>query len=70
MSEFGTECQKRKMGANVGKSKVMKCSRCVNVGRMHVRLNGEPLGKVHCFQFKWQSMVQRMNDGYKAWGAL
>ena len=33
---------------NVGKSSVMKCSRCVNVGRMHVRLNGEPLEEVDC----------------------
>ena len=35
---------------NVGKSKVMKCSRCGNVGRMHVILNGEPLAEVDCFK--------------------
>ena len=28
---------------NVGKSKVMRCSRYGNGGRMHVTLNGEPL---------------------------
>ena len=29
----------------------MRCSRYVNVGRMHVRLNGEPLEEVDCFNY-------------------
>ena len=45
VSEFGRVCERRKLRVNVGKSKVMRCSRYVNVGRMHVRLNGEPLKK-------------------------
>ena len=36
---------------NVGKSKVMRCSRYVNVGRMNVRLNCEALEKVDCFKY-------------------
>ena len=47
---------------NVGKSKVMRCSRYANVGRMHMRLNDVPLEEVDCFKFlgsqlrKWQRM--------------
>ena len=36
---------------NVGKSKVMGCSRYGNAGRMHVILNGEPLVEVDCLQY-------------------
>ena len=39
----------RKLRVNVCKSKVMRCSRCGNGGRMHVILNGEPLEEVDCF---------------------
>ena len=35
--------RKRKLRVDVGKSKVMRCSRYGNVGRMHVILNGEAL---------------------------
>ena len=35
---------------NVGKSEVMRCSRCGNGDRMHVILNGEPLEEVDCFK--------------------
>ena len=44
---------------NVGKSKVMRCSRYGNGGRMHVILNGEQLEEVDCFKYlghKWQLM--------------
>ena len=36
---------------NVGKSKVMRCSRYGNGNRMHVILNGEPLKQVACFKY-------------------
>ena len=36
---------------NVGKSKVMRCSRYENVGRTHVRLNGKPLEELDCFKY-------------------
>ena len=42
VSEFGRVCERRKLRVNVGKSKVMKCSRYGNGYRMHVILNGEP----------------------------
>ena len=41
MTEFGRVCERRKLRVNVGKSKVMRCSRYVNVGQMYVRLNGD-----------------------------
>ena len=43
VSEFGRLCERRKWRVNVGKSKVMRCSRYGNGDRMHVILNGEPL---------------------------
>ena len=36
---------------NVGNSKVMRCSRYGNGGRMHARLNGEPSKEVDCFKY-------------------
>ena len=45
---------------NAFKSKVMRCSRYGNGGRMHVIQNCEPLEEVDCFQYlgscKWQLM--------------
>ena len=65
---------------NVGKCKVMRCSRYGNVGRMNVILNGEPLEEVYCFKYLGLQVatdggcegdvVHRMNEGYTAWGAL
>ena len=39
VSEFGRVCGRRKLTVNVGKSKVMRCSRYKNESRMHVILN-------------------------------
>ena len=39
------------MRVNVGKSKVMRCSRYVNACRMHARLNGGPLEEVDCCKY-------------------
>ena len=50
VSEFVKVCKRRKLRVNVGKSKVMRCSRYGNIGRMHVILNGELLEKVDCFK--------------------
>ena len=65
---------------NVGKSKVMRCSRYGNGGRLHARLNGQPLKEVNCFKYLEsqvavdggceRDVVHRMNEGYRAWGAL
>ena len=51
VSEFGRVCERRKLRINVGKSKVVKCSRYGNWGRMHATLNGEPLEEVDCFRY-------------------
>ena len=48
VSEFSRVCERRKLRVNVGKSKVMRCSRYGNGGRMHVILNWEPLEEVDC----------------------
>ena len=59
VSEFGRVCERRKLRVNVGKSKVMRCSRYGNGDRMRVILNGEPLEEVDCFKYlgcKWQPM--------------
>ena len=68
---------------NVRKSNVMSCSRYGNLYRihvMHVILNGEPLEEVDCFKYLGsqvaadggceRDVVHRMNEGYRAWGAL
>ena len=65
---------------NIGKSKVMRCFRYGNGDRMHVILNGEPLEEVDCFKHLWSQVaadggcesdvVHRMNEVYRAWGAL
>ena len=59
VTEFGRGCETIKLRVNVGKSRVMRYSRYVNVGRMHVRQNGEPFEEVACFEYigrKWQRM--------------
>ena len=51
VSEFGRVRERRKLRVNVGKSKVMRCSRYGNGGRMHVILNGEPLEEMDCLKY-------------------
>ena len=65
---------------NVGKSKVMRCSRYGNGDRIHVILNCEPLEEVDCFQYLGsqvaadggceRDVVHRTNEEYRAWGSL
>ena len=65
---------------NVGQSKVMRCSMYGNGDRMHVIQNGEPLEEVDCFKCLGsqvaadggceRDMVHRINERYRAWGAL
>ena len=80
MSEFDTVCGGRTLRVNIGKSKVMRCSRYGNWGRMHVIRNGEPVEEVVCFKYLGSQVasdegcegdvVHRMNEGYRALGAL
>ena len=46
VSGIGRVSKRRKLRVNVGKSKVMGCSRYGNGDRMHVILNGQPLEEV------------------------
>ena len=63
---------------NVGKSKVMRCSSYGNGDRMHVMLNREPLEEVDYYLGSQvaadggceRNVAHRMNEGYRAWGAL
>ena len=78
-SDFGRACE-RKLRMNVGKSKVMMCSRYGNEDRMHVLLNDEPLEEVDCFKYLGsqvaadegceRDVVHRKNEDYRAWGVL
>ena len=76
VSEFGRVCERRKLGVNVGKSKVMRCSRYGNGGRMHVILNGRKWIISSTWGLKWQLVEDvkviwcTMNEGYRSWGAL
>ena len=79
MSGF-VEYAKKKLRVNVGKSKIMRCSRYGNGGRMYVILNGEPLKELDCFKYlgsqvaadggRERDVVYKMNQGYRAWRAL
>ena len=80
VSEFGGVCERRMLRVNVGKSKVMRCSRYGNGDQMYVILNCEPLEEVDCFKYLEsqvaadggceRDVVHRVNEGYRAWGAL
>ena len=49
--EFGRVCERRKLRVNVGKSKVMRCSKYGNGDQMHVKLTDEPLEEVDCYKY-------------------
>ena len=51
VSEFGRACERRKLGVDVGKNKVLRCFRYANGGQMHMILNGGPLEEVDCFKY-------------------
>ena len=46
VTEFGRVCERRKLQVNVGKSKVMRCTRNEVGARLNVMLNGEALEEV------------------------
>ena len=80
VTEFGRVCERRKLRVNVGKSKVMRCTRSEDGARLNVILNGEALVGVD--QFKYLGSViaanggvevdvcHRLNEGCKVLGAL
>ena len=46
VSKFGRVYKRKKLRVNVDKSKVMRCLRYVNTGKIVARLNGKPLEEV------------------------
>jgi hypothetical protein len=80
VSEFGRVCERRKLRVNVGKSKVMRCSRTVDASKISVTLNGELLEEVQCFKYLGSHVEKtelvetevkaRVKEGCKVLGAL
>ena len=80
VEEFGRVCQRRGLKVNVGKSKVMKCSRDVDGGDLDIRLNGEQLEKVDCFKYLGSTVASdgkieaevkvRVNEAGKVLGGM
>ena len=80
VTEFGRVCERRKLRVNVGKSKVMRCTKNEDGAILNVILNGEALEEVD--QFKYLGSViaanggveadvrHRVNEGCKVLGAL
>ena len=60
VTEFGRVCERRKLRVNVGKSKVMRCTRNEDDARLNVILNGEVL---EVDQFKYLGSVIAANGG-------
>ena len=70
VSKFGRVCERRKLRVNVGKSKVIRCSRYGNGDRMHVILKSEPLSKwivLSTWGRKWQLMEDVRGMWYTEW---
>ena len=51
VQEFGRVCKRRKLKVNVGKSKVMRCSRVRDGRRMSLVHEGEQLEEVSSFKY-------------------
>ena len=64
VTKFGRACERRKLQVNVGKSKVMRCTRNEDGARLNVMLNGEVLGEVD--HFKYLGSVIAANGGVEA----
>ena len=64
VTEFGRVCERRKLRVNVGKSKVMRCTRNEDGARLNVMLNGEALEEVD--QLKYLGSVIAANGGVEA----
>ena len=80
VEEFGRVCERRKLRVNVGKSKVMRCTRGEDGARMNVTLNGEVLEEVDEFRYLGvvvaangridADVCHRVKEGCKTLGAL
>jgi hypothetical protein len=80
VNEFGRVCERRKLRVNVGKSKVMRCTRNEGGDRLNVRLNGERLEDVQSFKYLGSHIAvkggveeevrHRVNEASKCLGGL
>ena len=80
VQEFGVVCERRKLRVNVGKSKVMVCSRERQRTELSVRLKGEILEEVESFRYLGSKISknaeisveveQRMKEGMATYGAM
>ena len=80
VTEFGRVCERRKLQVNVGKSKVMRCTRNEVGARLNAMLNEEALEEVDQFKYLGSviaaisgveaDMHHRVNEGCKVLGAL
>lgn len=67
VTEFGRVCERRKLRVKVGKSKVMKCVRNPDGGRMTVRLNGKLLEEVENFRYLGVAYNSKWESGGGSW---
>ena len=80
VTEFGRVCERRKLRVNVGKSKVMRCTRNEDGARLNAMLNGEVLEEVDHFKYLGSVIAadggveadvrHKANEGCKVLGAL
>ena len=80
VTEFGRVCYRRKLKVNVGKSKVLRCSRDGTVGGVSVFLYNEMLEEVGSFKYLGsfvaanggveEDVRQRVGEGCKTMGVL
>ena len=80
VEDFGVVCERRKLKVNVGKSKVMRCSRGGQRPELSVRLNGEMLEEVESFRYLGGEIYrsakmsveveQRTKEGMATFGAM
>ena len=79
-TEFGRVCERRNLQVNVGKSKVMRCTRNENGARLNAILNEEALDEVDQLNYLGSviaanggveaDVCHRVNEGCKMLGAL
>ena len=80
VTEFGRVCNRRKLKVNVGKSKVMRCTKTRNGVGLQINLEGEGLEEVESFkylgsQMTWEGDVEqevnsRVRDAGRVMGGM
>ena len=80
VTEFGRVCNRRKLKVNVGKSKVMRCTKTRNGVGLQINLEGEGLEEVESFKYlgshvTWEGDVEqevnsRVRDAGRVMGGM